>query len=97
MARSKAASAAPAEAGSTPPFEFERSMAELEALVTRLESGEVPLEEALKSFEEGIRLTRACQAALAQAEQKVELLVTRADGTSATVPFGESDLDDEAE
>ena len=97
MARNKAASAAPEGAEPSAPFEFERSMTELEAVVTRLESGEVPLEEALKSFEEGIRLTRACQTALAQAEQKVELLVTRADGTTGTVPFGEAALDDEAE
>ena len=99
MARSKAASTAPASAPAdgAQAFEFERSMTELEAVVARLEQGDVPLEEALKAFERGIALTRACQRALTHAEQKVELLVTRADGSSETVPFGDPGADDEAE
>ena len=97
MARSKSASSAPATAEVAPPFEFEQSMGELEAVVARLEQGDVPLEEALASFERGIALTRACQQALTQAEQKVELLLARADGSHATVPFDEPADDDEAE
>ena len=97
MARSKAASTAPAPADGAQAFEFERSMTELEAVVARLEQGDVPLEEALKAFERGIALTRACQRALTHAEQKVELLVTRADGSSETVPFDDPGADDEAE
>jgi exodeoxyribonuclease VII small subunit len=50
-------------------------MRELEALVERLEKGDLPLEEALKQFERGIALTRACQTALKAAEQKVEILM----------------------
>ena len=46
-------------------------MAELEAIVERLEHGDLPLEESLKQFERGVELTRTCQAALKQAEQKV--------------------------
>lgn len=55
--------------------DFEQSMRELEALVERLERGDLPLEEALKQFERGVALTRACQNALKAAEQKVEILM----------------------
>jgi exodeoxyribonuclease VII small subunit len=96
MGRSKGAGAATPPAESPPPFDFEHAMSELEALVTRLEQGEVPLEEALAAFERGIALTRACQQALSRAEQKVELLMTRADGSTEVVPFEAPD-DDEAE
>lgn len=51
--------------------DFEQSLAELQTLVERLESGELSLEDSLGAFEQGIRLTRECQGALAQAEQKV--------------------------
>ena len=55
-------------------IDFEKSLATLETIVEKLESGDQPLEEALKLFEEGISLTRACQSALKQAEQKITLL-----------------------
>lgn len=55
--------------------DFEQSMRELEALVERLQRGDLPLEEALKQFERGVALTRACQNALKAAEQKVEILM----------------------
>ena len=54
---------------------FEQSLAQLESLVKKLESGELPLEESLKSFETGISLVRQCQTALANAEQRVNVLV----------------------
>ena len=57
--------------------DFEQSLAELEALVAKLEQGDVPLEEALKTFERGVALTRQCQTALRTAQQKVEVLLTR--------------------
>lgn len=60
--------------------DFEQSMRELEALVEKLEQGDLPLEEALKQFERGVALTRACQAALKEAEQKVEVLLKRSSG-----------------
>jgi exodeoxyribonuclease VII small subunit len=66
-------------------------MAELEAVVARLESGDVPLEEALTTFERGVALTRACQSALAMAEQKVEKLSVRPDGSVTTDPFDGAD------
>jgi exodeoxyribonuclease VII small subunit len=56
---------------------FEAALAQLESLVTRLESGELPLEEALRTFEQGVRLTRECQTALAAAQQKVQQLLQR--------------------
>ncbi len=74
--------------------DFEQSLTELEALVTKLEQGDVPLEEALKTFERGVALTRQCQTALRTAQQKVEVLLTR-DGEEAIEPF--SDADDDAE
>jgi len=56
---------------------FEQTLAQLEALVRRLESGELPLDEALRAFEQGVRLTRECQTALSAAQQKVQLLLQR--------------------
>ncbi len=56
------------------PPSFEESLNELETLVETLERGELPLEESLKTFERGIELTRTCQQALKEAEQKVEVL-----------------------
>lgn len=59
-------------------FNLERSLAELEELVEELESGDLPLDKAMKKFEAGIKLTRGCQAALKEAEQKVEILLKSA-------------------
>ena len=61
-------------------FNLEKSLADLEEIVDELESGDLPLEKAMKKFEEGIKLTRGCQAALKEAEQKVEILLKSADG-----------------
>jgi len=67
-------------------IDFETALAELESLVASMENGELPLEEALKQFERGVTLTRQCQQALKQAEQKVEILMEKA-GTVETEPF----------
>jgi exodeoxyribonuclease VII small subunit len=64
----------PKEAG------FESTLAELEELVARMEAGDLPLEEALRNFERGVRLTRECQAALQAAQQRVQVLTQRASG-----------------
>jgi exodeoxyribonuclease VII small subunit len=56
---------------------LEKSLEELEALVLRLEGGDLPLEQALKEFEHGVKLTRQCQTALQEAEQKVEILLRK--------------------
>lgn len=52
-------------------------MSELETLVERLETGDLPLEDSLKTFERGVTLTRSCQLALKEAEQKVEILLKK--------------------
>jgi len=66
---------------------LEKSLADLEALVEELESGDLPLDQAMKKFEEGIKLTRGCQAALKDAEQKVEILLKSAGGAEALEKF----------
>ena len=66
--------------------DFERMLKELEALVTRLEQGELPLDESLRQFERGIELTRLCEQALKAAEQKVEILLEQG-AEARTVPF----------
>jgi exodeoxyribonuclease VII small subunit len=60
------------------PPDFETAMRDLEELVERLEQGDLPLEESLAAFERGVLLTRTCQAALKDAEQKVEILLKKA-------------------
>jgi exodeoxyribonuclease VII small subunit len=62
-------------ADATPTPDFERMLKELETLVSRLEQGELALEESLRQFERGIELTRLCEQALKTAEQKVEILL----------------------
>ena len=59
--------------------DFEQQLASLEGLVESLESGELSLEDSLKSFEQGIKVARDCQAALKSAEQKVEVLMRQGD------------------
>jgi len=56
---------------------FEDSLAEIEQLVGQLEQGDISLEESLKSFERGVALTRICQKALQEAEQKVHILIEK--------------------
>ena len=61
-------------------IDLEKALSDLEEIVDELESGELPLEKAMKKFEDGIKLTRNCQAALKEAEQKVEILLKSAGG-----------------
>jgi len=56
-------------------FDFEATLEELEKLVSSMEDGELSLEESLGAFEKGIKLTRECQTALKNAEQKVQVLL----------------------
>ena len=74
--------------------DFEQSLAELEALVAKLEQGDVPLEDALKTFERGVALTRQCQTALRTAQQKVEVLLAR-NGDESVEPFADDEDDDD--
>ncbi|HSB71947.1 MAG TPA: exodeoxyribonuclease VII small subunit [Candidatus Methylomirabilis sp.] len=66
---------------------FEEALDQLEALVTKLEAGDLPLEQALQAFEEGVRLTRLCAARLEEAERRVHLLTRTPEGTEQEVPF----------
>jgi exodeoxyribonuclease VII small subunit len=67
--------------------EFEKSLARLEEVVKRLESTDLSLDEAMKLFEEGVKLSRDCQKQLEEAEGKVEILLRKADGKIAAQPF----------
>ncbi len=66
---------------------LEKALVDLENLVEELESGELSLENAMKKFEEGIKLTRGCQTALKEAEQKVEILLQSAGGEESLEEF----------
>ncbi len=73
------------------PVNLEKALADLESLIDELESGDLPLEKAMQKFEEGIKLTRRCQAALKEAEQKVEILLKSAGGEEALEDFEAED------
>jgi len=66
--------------------DFEQSLGDLQALVERLESGDLSLEESLSAFEQGVALTRDCQQALQSAEQKVQMLMEQ-QGELTSEPF----------
>jgi exodeoxyribonuclease VII small subunit len=68
-------------------IDLEKALSDLEELVEELESGDLPLEKAMKKFEDGIKLTRNCQTALKEAEQKVEILLKNAGGEEALEEF----------
>lgn len=74
------------------PVKFEQAMARLEAIVSELEKGEQPLDESLKIFEEGIRLSKSCLKMLEDAERKVEIMVQDKDGKKRIQAFS---LDDD--
>lgn len=78
----------------TPAPDFEKSLQELEQLVARLERGDLPLAESLALFEQGVALTRTCHGALAQAQQKVSVLL-QPGGQAAAVPFDAAEPGDE--
>lgn len=77
-------------------FRLEKSLQDLEELVEELESGDLPLDVAMKKFEEGIKLTRGCQSALKEAEQKVEILLKSA-GADSLADFEDDALEDDAD
>jgi len=75
-------SAEPAKKG-----DFEKSLTRLEEVVKRLESTDLSLDEAMRLFEEGVKLSRECQKQLEEAEGRVEILLKKADGKMAAEPF----------
>lgn len=66
---------------------FEESLKKLETIVGKLERGDLPLEESIGLFEEGIKLSDACKADLEAAEGKVQMLLKQKDGSMKPVPF----------
>lgn len=81
----------------SPNQNFEVSLAALEKIVRDLEAGELPLEESLKLFEDGVRLSRECEARLAQAERRIEILTRDADGKPLIEPLGEREAQQSTE
>ena len=71
--------------------DFEKSLARLEEVVKRLESTDLSLDEAMKLFEEGIRLSRDCQKQLEEAEGRVEIMLKKADDKIVAEPFEPED------
>lgn len=74
---------------------FEQAMARLEAIVGELEKGDLPLDESLKIFEEGIRLSKNCLKVLEEAEHKIEVLVQDKNGKRQLRAFSANDGDGE--
>jgi exodeoxyribonuclease VII small subunit len=68
--------------------DLEKTLKDLETIVEELESGELPLEKSLKQFEKGVQLSRECQTALVEAEQKVKILI---EGSLKDLPDSDSD------
>jgi exodeoxyribonuclease VII small subunit len=82
----------------TEEIKFEDALTRLEEIVEKLEEGDLPLEESLSAFEEGIKLSRVCAKLLNEAERKVEILTKGDDGQLITKPFEEElPEDDESE
>lgn len=75
--------------------EFEKAFNELETIVQRLESEELPLDESLRLFEQGINLSRFCHKRLEEVEKKIELILADAKGQPRTEPFVVSPQDEE--
>lgn len=67
---------------------FEASLNELERIVKQLEDGDLPLEESLKLFEDGVRLSRECRERLTSAERRIEVLMKEADGSFSLESVG---------
>ena len=74
-----------------PEKKFEEAMQRLEEIVQSLDSGDLPLEESLKIFEEGMKLVGFCNSKLDEAEKKVSLLIKESDGQLKEKPFDEDE------
>jgi exodeoxyribonuclease VII small subunit len=70
---------------------FEEALRELEEIVNRLEHGDLPLEQALQLFEEGVRLSRSCHAKLDEAQKRVEIVLKDENGKMTTHPFEQAE------
>jgi exodeoxyribonuclease VII small subunit len=78
--------------------DFEQRLAELEAVVERLEQGELPLDEAVRLFEQGMHLSESCKKELNEAEGRIQVLIERAGGSMQAqeleVPIADEDDED---
>ena len=72
---------------------FEKSIEQLEQIIQELETGDLPLEKAIKRFEEGIRLSKDCSKKLDETEKKISILMQETDGSISKKPFS-SQMDD---
>lgn len=70
---------------------FEESLKKLESIIGKLEQGDLPLDESVRLFEEGVKLSDACKADLETAEGKVQMLLKQKDGSMKSGPFPESE------
>jgi exodeoxyribonuclease VII, small subunit len=77
-----------------PTLDFETTLTQLEAIVTRLENGDLPLEEALKEFENGVQLAKLGQERLQQAEQRIQILLQK-NATAELTDYRSENADDE--
>ena len=73
----------------TEKFNFNKGLLELENIISKMESGELSLEDSLKNFEEGVKIHRKCHTALMDAEQRINIL-TEQDNYNEEKPFGDS-------
>jgi exodeoxyribonuclease VII small subunit len=71
---------------------FEGQLASLERIVRELERGDLPLEQSLELFEQGVKLSRECQERLNEAERRIEVLLRGGDGAPVAVPFESDEL-----
>ena len=71
--------------------DFESAMKRLEQIVQMLENGNLPLEESLKVFEEGMKLVKFCSSKLEEAERKVSILLQESNGEYVQMPFSEKE------
>lgn len=74
------------------PTSFEAQLATLERIVRELEHGDLPLEQSLDLFEQGVRLSRECQERLNEAERRIEVLLRGGDGATIAAPFKSEEL-----
>ena len=77
-----------------PTLDFETTLTRLEAIVTRLENGDLPLEKALKEFENGVQLAKLGQERLQQAEQRIQILLQK-NATAELADYRSENADDE--
>ncbi|MGC1781045.1 MAG: exodeoxyribonuclease VII small subunit [Acidobacteriaceae bacterium] len=73
---------------------FEESLKQLETIIGKLERGDLPLEDSVRLFEEGVQLSNACKAELEAAEGKVQILLKQKDGSRTPEPFPATDESD---